>query len=338
MSLPSFPTGAEGAGIVAGTVVVAAGAIAWAVAGAFTREEKRPELADTLAPYSVGQMAERAAAPQKAAGSQDLVKSPLVQRLVAALGNAASRRGILQHLEEKLDQANLPVRPAEALFLYVVGVVVVTIVAMLVNPIFAIVIGAAAAALPWVALNVMGERRTTAFTSQLPDMLQLLATTLRSGFSILQGLDTVARQLPEPTGEEMRQVVAEARLGRPLIQSLDDVAKRVHSDDFDWVVTAIAIQREVGGNLAELLDTVAGTMQERERLRREVKTLTAEGRIGAIILSILPLAIGLFVYSVNPSYIKPMWESIVGKVFLFGSAGLMGVGILWLRKIVRIEL
>jgi tight adherence protein B len=79
-------------------------------------------------------------------------------------------------------------------------------------------------------------------------------------------------------------------------------------------------------------------MQERERLRREVKTLTAEGRIGAIILSILPLAIGLFVYAVNPSYIQPMWHSLVGKIFLFGSAGLMGLGIVWLRKIVRIEL
>jgi tight adherence protein B len=337
MSLPQLPTGAEGAGIVAGLVVVASGAIVWAVASAFTRE-KRPELSQTLAPYSIGQMAERAAAPQKGAGSQDLVKSPLVQRLVAAVGEMASRRGILQYLEERLDQANLPVRPAEALFLYIVGVVLVTFLAMLVNPIVAIVVGAAAGVGPWVALNVMGERRTTAFTSQLPDMLQLLATTLRSGFSILQGLDTVARQLPEPTGEEMRQVVAEARLGRPLIQSLDDVAKRVHSDDFDWVVTAIAIQREVGGNLAELLDTVAGTMQERERLRREVKTLTAEGRIGAIILSILPLAIGLFVYSVNPSYIQPMWHSLVGKIFLFGSAGLMAVGIVWLRKIVRIEL
>jgi tight adherence protein B len=136
----------------------------------------------------------------------------------------------------------------------------------------------------------------------------------------------------------MRQVVAEARLGRPVIQSLDDVAKRVHSDDFDWVVTAVAIQREVGGNLAELLDTVAATMQERERIRREVKTLTAEGRIGAIILSILPAAIGLFVYSVNPSYIQPMWHSIIGKIALIGSVGLMGVGMLWLRKIVRIEI
>lgn len=331
-----LPNGAEGAGVVAGLFVVAAGALVWGVASAFTKE-KRPELVDTLAPYTVGQMAERAAAPQKG-GSQDLVKSPLVQRLVSAVGDAASRRGLLQYLEEKLDKANLPVRPAEALFLYIVGVVVVTVLTTLMNPIVAIVVGVLAAAGPWLALNFLGERRTAAFTSQLPDMLQLLATTLRSGFSLLQGLDTVARQLPEPTGEEMRQVVAEARLGRPLIQSLDDVAKRVHSDDFDWVVTAVAIQREVGGNLAELLDTVAATMQERERIRREVKTLTAEGRIGAIILSILPAAIGLFVYSVNPSYFQPMWHSLIGKITLFGSVGLMAAGILWLRKIVRIEI
>jgi tight adherence protein B len=337
MSLP-LPAGASGAGIVAGLVVIASGAVIWALASAFTRE-KRPELAETLAPYTVGQMSGRVSVARKGGGSPELVESPLLQRLVTALGEMASRRGLLQYLEEKLDQANLPVRPAEALFLYVVGVVVVTVLAVLVIPVVvALVICALAAAGPWVALKVMGERRTTAFTSQLPDMLQLLATTLRSGFSILQGLDTVARQLPEPAGGEMRQVVAEARLGRPLIQSLEDLAKRVHSEDFDWVVTAIAIQREVGGNLAELLDTVAGTMQERERLRREVKTLTAEGRIGAIVLSLLPLGIGLFVYSVNPGYIQPLWHSLMGKIALFGSVGLEGLGVLWLLKIVRIEL
>jgi tight adherence protein B len=337
MTIPAFPTGAEGAGIVAGLVVVAVGALAWGIASSFLRE-RRPELSETLSPYSVGQMAERAVVPQKASGTQDLVESPFAQRVVGALAEMASRRGVLQYLEAKLEQSNLPVRPAEALFVYVVGVFLLTALGLLVNVIAAIVLGAVVAALPWMVLNVMSTRRTTAFTSQLPDMLQLLATTLRSGFSIMQGMDTVARQLPEPIGEEMRQVVAEARLGRPLVQALDDVAKRIHSPDFDWVVSAIAIQREVGGNLAELLDIVAATMQERERLRREVKTLTAEGRYGAAIISILPVAIGFFVYSVNPSYIEPLLKGTAGKIVLFGSVGLMAVGIAWLRKIVKIEL
>ena len=131
-------------------------------------------------------------------------------------------------------------------------------------------------------------------------MLQLLGATLRSGFSILQGLDTVAVQLPDPMGKEMRHVVAEARLGRPWPSALDEVAQRVKSEDFEWVVSAIGIQREVGGNLAELLDIVADTMNARSRLRQEAHTLTAEGRIGAIVISLLPVAIGVFIYAHEP--------------------------------------
>jgi len=175
------------------------------------------------------------------------------------------------------------------------------------------------------------------FTAQLPDMLQLLGTTLRSGFSILQGLDTVSRQLADPIGKEIRHVVAEARLGRPLVEALNEVAERVRSEDFEWVVTSIGIQREVGGNLAELLDIVAATMNDRARLRREAHTLTAEGRIGAVVISILPVALGLFVYSVNPSYIHPLLHEAFGQILFYGSIVLGVVGVFWLRKLVDIE-
>ena len=339
MTLASFlPTGSAGAGIIAAVVVIAVGAIVWAVASAFTRE-RRPELSQTLSPYTVGQIAEtKAVSEVRAGGPQELVETAIVQRAVAAVGDIARQRGILQRIETKLEQANLPVRSNEVFFLYLVAIVVAFFLGLIGNLLIAIILAVVVGVAPWGVLNFLAEKRTTTFTSQLPDMLQLLATTLRSGFSILQGLETVSRQLPDPIGEEMRHVVAESRLGRPLIQALDDVAKKVHSDDFDWVVQAIAIQREVGGNLAELLDIVAATMQERERLRREVRTLTAEGRIGAIIISILPVAIGLFVYAVNPSYISPLWHSLSGKIALFGSIGLAVAGIFWLRDIVQIEI
>ena len=334
----SFLSGSGGAAIVAAVVVLAVGGIVWAIASAFTRE-RRPELRDTLSPYSVGQITQtQGPAEAKPTGTQELVETQILQRAVEAVGELAAERGVLQYLEARLEQANLPVRPAEALFLYLVAVLVGGVLGLLGGFIVAIIVAAVIAVSPWLVLNYLAKRRTTAFTSQLPDMLQLLATTLRSGFSILQGLDTVARQLSDPLGEEMRHVVAEARLGRPLIQALDDVGKRVHSGDYDWVVQAIAIQREVGGNLAELLDIVAATMQERERLRREVRTLTAEGRIGAIIISIMPIAIGLFVYSVNPGYLQPLWHSTGGKIALFGSIGLAVAGIFWLRSIVQIEI
>jgi tight adherence protein B len=329
--------GTTGAIIIAVVVLAAVVGVVWAAAALVLREGKST-LEDSLSPYGVGQMTERDAIGPSASANADLVESPIVRRLVNSIAEAATRRGILQYLESQLDQADLPIRPAEALFIYLAAVVFAGALGLLLgNIIWGLVAIALVGVVPWAVLNILATRRTDAFTKQLPDMLQLLGTTLRSGFSILQGLDTVSRQVGEPIGEHIRQVVAEARLGRPLIDALNDVANRVKSEDFAWVVTAIAIQREVGGNLAELLDIVSETMNARSRLRREVKTLTAEGRIGAIIISIMPLAIGLFVYLVNPTYITPLFQSTTGKLVVYGSIAVALAGVVWIRKIVKIE-
>jgi tight adherence protein B len=328
-------TGKGGALVIALLVLVAAVAIVWGVSILVLRD-RRPRLEDTLSPYRLGRTAERDA--PRTAGSSDLVETPLLQRAVNALAKVAAKRGVLQYLERKLDQAELPVRPAEAFFLYVVVTGLATVLGLLLGGVFwGIGTGAVVGVVPWFVLDYLAVKRRDQFTAQLPDMLQLLATTLRSGFSILQGLDTVARQIRDPAGGYMRTVVREARLGRPLIDALSDVARRIRSDDFEWVVQAIAIQREVGGNLAELLDIVADTMNARARLRREVRTLTAEGRIGAIIISILPIAIGLFVWAVNPDYIIPLFHSTSGEIAFYGSIVLGVLGIAWIRQIVRIE-
>jgi tight adherence protein B len=316
-------------------VLPAVALVAWAVIGVLARERPR-KLHEALAPYSVSGVNEPRVA--SSAGSGELVESPVLQRAMAALAEAASRRGVLQYLKRQLDQADLLVRPAEALFVYVVAMVVGGFISLLAGGVlWALVVLAVLGAAPWGVLMTLAKRRTQAFTEQLPDMLQLLATTLRSGFSILQGLETVSRQLKDPIGKEMRHVVAEARLGRPLADALNEVAQRVRSEDFEWVVTAIAIQREVGGNLAELLDIVSDTMTARARIRREAHTLTAEGRIGAVVISVLPAAIGVFVYMVNPSYIHPLLHEAFGEILFYGSIILGVIGILWVRKLVNIE-
>ena len=138
-------------------------------------------------------------------------------------------------------------------------------------------------------LNFLASRRKKKFTAQLPDTLQLLSGTLRAGYSMMQGVEAVSQEIDDPMGRELRRVVTEARLGRPLEESLDSSAERMASADFAWAVMAIRIQREVGGNLSELLMTVADTMTQRERLRRDISALTAEGRISAIVLAILPV-------------------------------------------------
>jgi tight adherence protein B len=322
--------------LVAILVLAAAGLLTWGVLGVVLRG-KRPQLESALAPYTVGHVADSETAPGPF-GIQDLVESPLLQRLVNAVGEFAARRGVMPAVEGRLDQADLAVRPAEALFLNVVGAVVAGVLGLLLGNIFwGAASLAAVAVIPWVALGVVAQRRTRAFMVQLPDMLQLLGTTLRSGFSILQGLDTVANQMGDPIGKEMRHVVAEARLGRSLISALEEVAQRVRSEDFEWVVTAIGIQREVGGNLAELLDIVADTMNARARLRREAQTLTAEGRLSAVVISVLPIVIGIFVYATNPGYLQPLFHNAFGEVLFYGSVVLAVAGIVWIRRLVKFE-
>ena len=139
-------------------------------------------------------------------------------------------------------------------------------------------------------------------------------------------------------GRELRRVVTEARLGRPLEQALDGVAERMESGDFTWAVMAIRIQREVGGNLAELLVTVAETMTERERLRRDVNALTAEGKISAIVLGLLPIGLGFFIYTTNPEYMEPLFEETIGKIMLGGSILLALFGFWWMKKTIEIDI
>src|SRR5690606_30724328 len=137
---------------------------------------------------------------------------------------------------------------------------------------------------PIAVVNLLARRRRATFMAQLPDTLQLLSGTLRAGYSLMQGVEAVSQEADDPMGLELRRVVTEARLGRPLEDALDGTAERMGSPDFGWAVMAIRIQREVGGNLSELLLTVAETMIARERLRRDIRALTAEGRVSAIVL------------------------------------------------------
>lgn len=139
-------------------------------------------------------------------------------------------------------------------------------------------------------------------------------------------------------GKELRRVVTEARLGRELEEALEDTAERTGSDDFAWAVMAIRIQREVGGNLAELLLTVSETMMQRTRLRREVRALTAEGRISAIVLGILPPGLGAFISLTNPDFMRPLYHEFLGQVMLGLALVSMIIGFIWMNKVIQIEI
>jgi tight adherence protein B len=194
------------------------------------------------------------------------------------------------------------------------------------------------ALIPPAILNFLAKRRQKAFEAQLPDMLQLLSGSLRAGYSLMQGVEAVSQEVAEPMGKELRRVCTEARLGRELEESLDGVAARMDSPDFEWAIMAIRIQREVGGNLAELLLTVGETMINRERMRREVAALTAEGKISAIVLGILPPAIAGVMFVVNPAYMKVLFSETMGNMMLGAGVLMMVVGFTWMMKTIKIEI
>jgi tight adherence protein B len=185
-------------------------------------------------------------------------------------------------------------------------------------------------------LGFRASRRQAAFADQLDDSLQLMAGSLRAGHSLLRSVDSVASEADAPTAEEFSRIINETRVGRDLNDALDEVAERMGSDDFTWVAQAIAIHREVGGNLAEVLDAVGHTIRERNQIRRQVKALSAEGKLSAIVLMALPFGVTGFISLTNPGYLAKFTESAVGYGMLGGAVVMLLVGALWLKKTVAI--
>ena len=266
--------------------------------------------------------------------------SAIFQRAVDITGGIAERRGFLTIAESKLDQASMPLRAAEALTLYAVfigGVFLISVVWFRsILPI--IIVTAIGGLLPAAYVNFKISRRKKKFMSQLPDTLGLLAGTLKAGYSFMQGVEAVSQEVEDPMGVELRRVVSEAQLGRPVEDALESAAERMESEDFAWAVMAVKIQREVGGNLAELLLTVAETMTARSRLKGEIKALTAEGRMSAIILGILPPGVGAVMWVLNKEYMEVLFQESMGIAMLVAAVLSMAVGFAWMLKIINIKI
>lgn len=268
-----------------------------------------------------------------------LVQTALIRRAIDMTETFAESRGFLTRIEELLERANIPVRAGEALFFLSAVIVVVFGLSMVVlGSIFlAGALALIAAVGGYATVLVLAKRRLAQFEEQLPDALQLLAGTLRAGYSLPQGLDAVSQEIGDPMGQELRRAITETQLGRELEESLTAIAERLDSPDFAWAVMAIGIQREVGGNLSEVLMTVADTMIQRERLRREVNALTAEGRVSAFILSMMPPGLGVVMYVMNPEYVGVLFSRTIGLI-LIGLAVVSGlVGLVWMKKVITID-
>lgn len=268
-----------------------------------------------------------------------MASSSITRSAVRLVSRVPRPAGYDEKTQLKLDRAGWPLRSTEfttaRVALAIIGFI--TGWGLLANPVLGLAIGASVAILPGVLLDGRVVSRQNRFLEQLPDTLQLISGALKAGYGIMQAVDTVVKEAPEPTASEFSRVLTESRLGLPLEDSLEAMAERVGSEDFRWVVVAVNIQRRVGGNLAELLDTVADTLRERSMVRRQIKTLSAEGRLSAIILVAMPFVIALYLFMVNRGYLSLLFERTVGQIMMAGAVVLMGIGILWMRKLIDID-
>ena len=243
-------------------------------------------------------------------------------------------------LAERLDLAGIARKPAEWVLLCVCACAVLAAALSILtgNGLIGIAAGILAGWLGMrLTVSVRIARRRATFSEQLPDVLQLIAGSLRSGFSLPQALTAVVREGRQPVAGEFSRALAGTRIGAELETALDGIADRMDSKDMRWTVMAIRIQREVGGNLAEVLGNTVDTMRERAYLHRHVRALSAEGRLSAYILIALPLVVGGWLFISSPSYMRPLYTTAAGVLMLVLAAVLMAVGALWMRQLIKVE-
>jgi Flp pilus assembly protein TadB len=245
-----------------------------------------------------------------------------------------------ERLGRRLDLAGVTRKPGEwALFGVLVGLAITAALSLVTSYVLLGVL--AGAVIGWLSmrmsLSVRILRRRSAFSDQLPDILQLIASTLQAGFSLPQAFDAVVREQGQPAAGEFSRALAEARFGARLEDGLEAVATRMDSDDLHWTVMAIRIQQGVGGNLAEVLLTISTTIRERAAMRRQVRALSAEGRLSAYILVALPLIVATWLFISSATYMRPLYTTTFGEVLLFLATGLIVIGALWMHRVIKVE-
>jgi len=275
------------------------------------------------------------------AASEETASTRTVQRAAQGVAERLMSPAAQHKLAARLDLAGIARKPAEwALLGGCLGIVVAAALSFITSYVLAgVLVGALIGWLTMrLSLSFQIVRRRQAFSDQLPDVLQLVASALKSGFSLPQALDAVVRENAQPVAGEFARALAEARLGADLEDGLEAVANRMDSDDLRWTVTAIRVQQGVGGNLAEVLTTIVGTIRERAFLRRQVRALSAEGRLSAYIIVALPWLIGIWLFISRPQYMRLLYTTHVGEIMLVGAIALMVVGALWMRRVIKIRI
>jgi tight adherence protein B len=322
--------------VVLGAIFMALLALLYVALASIGKDDKQGRVRRRLSLYTLtGRPTMSTPKETTALGATQVARSA-----VELASKVAQKRDFEASLGLRLEAAGVPLRAAEWMLIHIGTAVGAALLGLLLSGgrVLPTALGLAMGlGLPFGYLIVKESRRTSAFLAQLPDTLQLISGSLSAGYSLPQAMDAVVREGTQPIMGEFNRALVEARLGVPIEDALDGIGERMRSKDFSWVVMAIRIQREVGGNLAELLTTVAGTLRERERLRRQVSVLSAEGRLSAWILGLLPLVFAAYLMVAQPSYLEPLVTEPLGYALVILGLTLLVIGALWMRKTVKVE-
>lgn len=265
------------------------------------------------------------------------VKDALKRSLVSAVESATRGSRLSNNLAVQLQRGDWKWKPAEFMIAQVVAAGSGLLVAVLLVPHLWWLLPILGWVTPPFLLKRSIARRQKEFVNQLPDALAIIANAMRSGYSFLQAMDVVSREMPDPISKEFALVLREARVNIPIEEALTHMVQRIPSPDLDLVVTAVLIQRQVGGNLSEVLDRIGGTVKDRIRLQGEVRTLTSQGRLSGWIVSLLPVVLGLGMQAMMPGIMDPLFKHPLGIAMLVVAVIMQGIGIMTIRNLVNME-
>lgn len=259
--------------------------------------------------------------------------------LVATVDRLLRQSSWVPFRAHELELAGLRVTPgALVVTVTAIGLTTLSLVTLVTeNFAFAVLLAILVPVIAKLVIKFKTDKRRKAFAAQLDETIQIIASALRAGHSFARSLDAVATEAESPTAEEFARVINENRIGRDFVVALEQTAERMDSEDFRWVAEAVAVQRDTGGNLNEVLDRVGQTMRERNQVRQQVASLAAEGKFSAVVLMLLPVIVGGFYALINPTYMSQMTGTSIGRILLGFSVLLYIVGGLWMRKIVNVK-
>jgi len=281
------------------------------------------------------------------AGGMDTQEKPkeqksLKERFMDVLHSGGKYLSNIRHargLDFKMQKAGIPLLGTEFLILLGISFLLTAVVAGLITRkwYIGIIMAVVVVMAEWIYVLLKTDRREAAFTNQMGDCLMMVANAMRAGFSFLQAMDLVSKEMEPPISDEFKHVMRDIGLGASVERALDDMDKRVGSSDFSLVVTAVLIQQQVGGDLAHILDTISDTIQDRIRMRREVRTLTAQGRMSGWVLAILPFGLGALISVMNPSYMEPLFTERIGQIAIGAAVVMVLIGFFVIQRIVDID-